>query len=279
VADPKADLHRYLQQAREALLWKLDGASEYDVRRPLTPTGTNLLGLVKHVASVEAGYLGEVFGRPFPEPLPWFEPGAEPNADMWATPDESRDEIVALYRRVWEHADATIEALPLDAGGEVPWWPADRREVTLHEVLVRVVAEEHRHAGHADIVRELVDGAAGWQEGNDNLAPGGEEWWAEYRGKVADAAERFAPEGARRCVRQLRLVVEAEDYDDAVRFYRDVLGLPVEGAFAADGGAHVTILDAGRATLELVNPAQKRYIDEVEVGRPVAADPRRLRGR
>jgi len=73
-----------------------------------------------------------------------------------------------------------------------------------------------------------------------------------------------------RRVRQLRLVVEAEDYEEAVRFYRDVLGLAVEGAFEGPGGAHVTILDAGRATLELANPAQKRYIDEVEVGRPVA---------
>jgi len=192
VADPKADLHRYLQQAREALLWKLDGASEYDVRRPLTPTGTNLLGLVKHVASIEAGYLGETFARPFPETLPWFEPDAAPNADMWATPDESRDEIVALYRRVWAHGDATISALPLDAPGEVPWWPAGRRNVTLHEVLVRLVAEEHRHAGHADIVRELVDGAAGMQQANDNLPPGDAGWWAEYRARIEAAATRFA---------------------------------------------------------------------------------------
>jgi predicted enzyme related to lactoylglutathione lyase len=71
-------------------------------------------------------------------------------------------------------------------------------------------------------------------------------------------------------VRQLRLVVEADDYEEAVRFYRDVLGLPVEGAYEADGGAHVTILDAGRATLEIANPAQKRFIDDVEVGRQVA---------
>jgi len=82
-SDPKTDLHRYLQAGREALLWKLDGLSEYDVRRPLVPTGTNLLGLVKHVASVEAGYFGDTFGRPFGEPLPWFEEGAAPNADMW----------------------------------------------------------------------------------------------------------------------------------------------------------------------------------------------------
>jgi catechol 2,3-dioxygenase-like lactoylglutathione lyase family enzyme len=71
-------------------------------------------------------------------------------------------------------------------------------------------------------------------------------------------------------VKQMRLVVEADDYDAAVDFYRDVLGLTEEGAFSGPGGAHVTILDAGRATLELINAAQKRYIDEVEVGRPVA---------
>ncbi len=71
-------------------------------------------------------------------------------------------------------------------------------------------------------------------------------------------------------VLQMRLVVEAEDYDQAVRFYRDVLGLPEELAVSGPDGAQVTILDAGRATLELANPAQKRYIDEVEVGRQVA---------
>ena len=75
MADPKADLHRYLQTARDALLWKLDGLSEYDVRRPMVPTGTNLLGIVKHVASVEAGYFGETFDRPFPERFPWFAQG------------------------------------------------------------------------------------------------------------------------------------------------------------------------------------------------------------
>lgn len=71
-------------------------------------------------------------------------------------------------------------------------------------------------------------------------------------------------------VLQMRLVVEADDYDEAVRFYRDALGLPEEFAMAGPDGAQVTILAAGRATLELANPAQKRYIDQVEVGRPVA---------
>jgi len=187
--DPKADLHRYLQEAREALLWKLDGLSEYDVRRPLVPTGTNLLGLVKHVASVELGYFGEVFGRPSAEPLPWMAEGAEVNADMWATPGESREEIVALYRRAWAHSDATISALALDAVGRVPWWQADHREVTLHQILVHMVAETHRHAGQADIVRELIDGVVGLNSAGDNLPPGDRAWWESYRTRVERAAQ------------------------------------------------------------------------------------------
>lgn len=96
---PKDDLHDYLQQGREALLWKLEGVSDHDARRPLVPTGTNLLGLVKHVAGTEAAYLGVVFGRPFPEPLPWMAAEAEDNADMWPQAEESRADLVELYRR------------------------------------------------------------------------------------------------------------------------------------------------------------------------------------
>ncbi len=187
-SDPKADLHRYLQAAREALLWKLDGLGEYDARRPLVPTGTNLLGLVKHVASVEAEYFGDCFSRPFDEPLPWFEEGAEPNADMWAKPDETREQIVGLYYRVWTHSDATIDSLPLNAVGQVPWWPPERRKVTLHRLLVHMIAETHRHAGHADIVRELIDGAAGLRADNDNMPAGDQAWWNDYRDRVQRAA-------------------------------------------------------------------------------------------
>jgi uncharacterized damage-inducible protein DinB len=186
--DEKTDLHRYLRTGREALLWKLEGLSDYDVRRPMVPTGTNLLGLVKHVASVEAGYFGETFGRPFEEPLPWSDEGAEPNADMWATAEESREQIVGLYHRVWAHSDATIEALPLDAIGHVAWWPPERSEVTLHLILTHMIAETARHAGHADIVRELIDGAVGFREGNDNMAPGDQAWWEGYRSRLEAVA-------------------------------------------------------------------------------------------
>jgi Protein of unknown function (DUF664) len=191
-ADPKADLRRYLQDAREALLWKLDGLSEYHVRRPMTPTGTNLLGLVKHLSGVEFGYFGDSFGRPPGEPEPWSED--DPQSDMWARADESRDQIVAMYRRAWAHSDQTIDALSLEAVGHVPWWPSDRNEVTLHQLLVRVVAETNRHAGHADIVRELIDGAAGLLADDDHLPSGDPAWWEEYRDKL----ERVAQEASNR---------------------------------------------------------------------------------
>lgn len=190
--NPKADLHRYLQAARDALLWKLDGLSEYDVRRPMTPTGTNLLGLVKHAASVEFGYFGQTFGRRSEEPLPWFDEGAEPNADMWATPDETRPQIIALYHRAWTHADTTIENLPLDAVGTVRWWPADRRDATLHRILVHVIAETNRHSGHADIVRELIDGAVGLRKDATNIPPGDRDWWEGYRNRLERAAREAA---------------------------------------------------------------------------------------
>lgn len=188
--DIKSELHHYLRGAREAVIWKLDGLSEYDVRRPLVPTGTNLLGLVKHLAVVEAGYFGETFGRPFPEPLPWYDEDADPHADLWATAEESAEQVVAFYRRVWAHADATITELPLDAAGRVPWWAAERNQVTLHRILVHVATETHRHAGHADLVRELIDGAVGLRKDNDNMwTPDG--GWQAYRDRLEAVAQQF----------------------------------------------------------------------------------------
>ena len=131
------------------MLWKLEGLSEYDARRPLTPTGTNLLGLVKHLAVWEFRYFGDVFGRPAAEVPPWPEENG-----MWAAADESREYITGWYRRAWAHADATIDALSMDAVGHVPWW--GNAEVTLHHIMVHVVvghaaacrARRHRAGAH-----------------------------------------------------------------------------------------------------------------------------------
>jgi uncharacterized damage-inducible protein DinB len=186
--DEKERLHHYLRVRRDNLLGKLDGLSEYDVRRPLTPTGTNLLGLVKHVASVELGYFGEVFGRPSGRHLPWLDDDASPDADMWAEADESTDFIVELHRFAAAHGDATIEALPLDAPGVVPWWPEERRHVTLHQILVHMVAERSQHLGHADILRELIDGRAGQRPGDPNLTVRSPEEWEAHHASIEAAA-------------------------------------------------------------------------------------------
>ncbi len=155
----------------------------------MTPTGTNLLGLVKHSARTHLLYFGEVFGRLHDESLPWISGPTAPGADMWATAEESRDDLVGLARRAWAVADATINDLPLDAVGRVPWW-ADG-VTTLHGVLVHVTAETQRHAGHADIVRELIDGSAGLLEQHDNLRIGDPAAWARFHDGV-EAAARLA---------------------------------------------------------------------------------------
>jgi hypothetical protein len=189
-ADAKDTLHEYLGTARSAILWKLDGLSEYDVRRPVTPTGTNLLGLVKHLTMVEAWYFGRTFNRPFPEPLPWWDEDAEVDADLWATEDETRADTVGCYRRACEHSDGTIRELDLESTGVVPWWSTP--DVTLHQMLVHVLSETSRHAGHADIVREQLDGAAGStatapQLGNHDVADR-----QRHRARVEAAARTFA---------------------------------------------------------------------------------------
>jgi uncharacterized damage-inducible protein DinB len=186
-------LHQYLQRTREALVWKLEGLSERDARWPITPTGTNLLGLVKHAASIEIGYFGLTFGRPWPDPeeVPWLDWSEEdPNADLYATADESIAGVVDLYRRVWEFADETITELPLDTAGRVPWWP-EGSDASLGRILVHVNADLTRHAGHADILRELLDGTTGLSRDNTNLPGWDSAAWAAYVAKLRTLAETF----------------------------------------------------------------------------------------
>ncbi|AOT62481.1 DinB superfamily protein [Streptomyces rubrolavendulae] len=201
VTDLKAELHRELRAGRAGLLSKLDGLTAYDMRRPMTPTATNLLGLVKHLAGLEYGYLGASFDRPAPEPLAWVEDGSIwDGADMWARPDESGKYIVELYRRACAHADRTITDLALDTPGQVPHWPEDRRATTLGVLLVRMVSETARHAGHADVLRELVDGEAG----PDHDGFGDEAEWRRYHARVQAAADTHRASGGPRCVSRSR---------------------------------------------------------------------------
>ncbi|MFF5788635.1 DinB family protein [Streptomyces sp. NPDC012693] len=188
----KDNLHGRLRRDRESLLWKLDGLSEYDVRRPLTATGTNLLGLVKHVATVEARYFGEAFDRPSPEPLPRWQDSD--GSDLWAAEDETREQVTGFYRRTWEHSDATIDELPLDAPGHVPWWPEPHADTNLFAILVHVLGETIRHAGHADILREGLDGRTGLRAELERRI--GEEARAAHWEKIEQAARSTAPSKA-----------------------------------------------------------------------------------
>jgi hypothetical protein len=187
--DPaKQALHAALKEVRGGVLSRLDGLDDYDVRRPMTPSGTNLLGIVKHLIGVERGYLGECFGRPMAEPLPWYADGSVwDGADMWATAEESREDLLELYAESCAHADRTIEELDLDTVGSVPWWPEERRTTNLATLLVRMLEDTARHAGQADVVRESIDGRGG----ADHDSFGDEAAWAAYVDRIAAAAETF----------------------------------------------------------------------------------------
>ncbi|WP_285725029.1 DinB family protein [Psychromicrobium xiongbiense] len=188
VENHKATLHRYVKANMAALLARLQGLGEYDLSRPVTRTGTNLLGPVKHVATTEAEYFGRIFGYP----MPWAEPGAEDNADLWLSEGESVQSVLDLHEASAAHSDATIEALPLDAPGVVPWWRSETRSVTLQQLLLHMTMETAHHAGHADIIRELIDGSVGYSPRNPNLPDFDEEHWSKYRDGVERAAHDTA---------------------------------------------------------------------------------------
>ena len=150
----KESLHVSLDRHRDAVLWKVRGLTDEQLRRPMTPSGTNLLGLVKHLASVEYGWFCETFGRGS-ESIPFDE--NDPDADMRVAPDETTAEILEYYNRARAAADRAIDELDLDDLGTA--WFGD--SVSMRWVLIHMVEETARHAGHMDIVRELIDGATG----------------------------------------------------------------------------------------------------------------------
>ena len=187
-ADAKDVLKDYLQGARDTLIWKLDGLSERDQRLPRTPTGTNLLGMVKHALNTEVVYFGQTFGREWPTPEDLvLAGGIDPQANWYATAQESAAGLLDLYRQVQAFADETISALPLDAIGHVAHWGG--AEVTLHEIMVHTTVDLQRHAGHADILREQIDGSTGLLREASNLPS--EMDWPAYVAKLAAIAEKF----------------------------------------------------------------------------------------
>lgn len=154
VGDEKISLHASLDRHRDVVIWKLEGLDDEQVRRPMTPSGTNLLGLVKHLAAVEYGWFCSTFGRET-EPLPFDED--DPDADLRVTASETVTDVVAFYDRARRAADLVIGELQLDDRGTA-WFG---EQVSLRWVLIHMIEETARHAGHMDILRELIDGATG----------------------------------------------------------------------------------------------------------------------
>jgi uncharacterized damage-inducible protein DinB len=152
--DEKQSLHVSLDRHRDAVLWKVEGLDDAELRRPMTPSGTNLLGMVKHLATVEYGWFCETFGRPS-EALPFDED--DPEADMRVNSDETTGDILAFYGRARAAADQVIDEVDLDQTGTS--WSGET--VSMRWVLIHMIEETARHAGHADILRELIDGVTG----------------------------------------------------------------------------------------------------------------------
>lgn len=152
--EEKESLHASLQRHRNVVLWKIDGLTDEDLRRPVTPSGTNLLGLVKHLAAVEYAWFCHTFGRET-EPLPFDD--EDENADLRVEANESTEDVVAFYRRANAASDEVIAEVALEATGT----SSAGETVSMRWVLIHMIEETARHAGHLDIVRELIDGATG----------------------------------------------------------------------------------------------------------------------
>ncbi|NJC58127.1 DinB family protein [Brevibacterium marinum] len=185
----KTILKNHLQACRNDLVWKLSGLSERDLRMPQTPTGLNLAGIVKHMATVEIGYFGDTFGRPWPHPDEvisdeQFE--TDPQADWYATEEETAESVLDFYRRVWIFADETIDTHALDAQGTVPHWRAEKAAVSLQQIMVHVIVDLSRHVGQADIVREGIDGQVGLNTRNPNIPE--DQDWESYLAKLRSLA-------------------------------------------------------------------------------------------
>jgi hypothetical protein len=183
----KAQLLEQLRSIQQSLLWKLEGLSDAELRRPMTNTGTNLIGIVKHLTGLTYGYLCSAFGRER-ETFRWeFDEELLHGLDMWATPDESTEELVAAYRRACDAAGRTIEELDLDTPGK----HHSGGTVSLRSMILTVLLDTTRHTGHADVVREMIDGRVGSHPG-DAMVTDDEEHLGMYRARITGELDRDA---------------------------------------------------------------------------------------
>ena len=153
-------LRAFLDFHRATLLWKVEGLSKQELSRPLTPSGTNLLGMVKHLAFVERYWFG-IFFAGLDLPMPGSD--EDPDADWRIEPDETVEQVVALYHaEVARSRELVAGASPDDRGrGKVVRRDGPASNFSLRWIMLHMIEETARHNGHADVLRELTDGATG----------------------------------------------------------------------------------------------------------------------
>lgn len=159
-ADEKTMLCAFLDYHRATLLLKVDGVSDEDLRRPAVPSGTTLLGLVKHLAYVERWWFRRVFAG---EEVSFAWSDDDPDADFRIEPDDSTVAVLDLYTGECERSREIVRDAGLDEGGRLGTHlrRAHPSEITLRWILVHMIEETARHNGHADILREMIDGVTG----------------------------------------------------------------------------------------------------------------------
>ncbi|MBD1539332.1 DinB family protein [Arthrobacter sp. S13_S34] len=176
-----AQLREYLNDAREAILWKCEGLSDAQARTPLTPTGTHVMGLLLHLAVTESQYFISCFGREIENRvIQGVIEAEEAQADFLPPSNMTLADAVTIYRETTAAADAVLDELELDSPAVVPWW-IKHRHTTVERLLVHMIAESHRHAGHLDIVREQLDGFIGLRPSAPNIPDLTPDQWEEQR--------------------------------------------------------------------------------------------------
>lgn len=187
--DRGAQLREYLNDAREAILWKCEGLSDAQARTPLTATGTHVMGLLLHLAVTESQYFISCLGREIENPLIRGVIEAEdPQADFLPPPDMTLEDAVETYRKTTVAADAVLDELELDSLAVVPWW-IKHPHTTVERLLVHMIAESHRHAGHLDIVREQLDGFVGLRPSAPNIPDLTTGQWEEQHLRIKELAD------------------------------------------------------------------------------------------
>ena len=171
---------------RPIMVWNLAGLTLDQAIRPVVASGTSLLGMIKHLAYVERWWFDDFFAGNDVE-YPWCE--GDPDADFRIEDDETIESVVGLYEEAVARSNAISAKAQMD---DLSVRDRNGEHRAMRWIVAHMIEETARHAGHADIVRELTDGAVGLRVENTNMPSTDPAWWDEYRAHLQDVADRFA---------------------------------------------------------------------------------------